>query len=350
MKKKRKVYHFVNTNIVSGLETVVANIATMVDGFDHYYVSPDGPIVDYLVQRGVQHVSIPKLTPWHVRAIISRNRPDIVQGHDVIASVCLAVNLPLCRRGRIRMISHLHNNDERMHKVGLRSILYGVASLAFDDIVVVSDPVVGEYIFKGLIKKKSITIVNVIDPAYVLEKSRMGGGDGRRWNVAFVGRMTYQKDPVKFVEAVGAMNRDRRVTAVMVGSGELEGVVRGRISELGLEGTIDMVGFQSNPYRFISASDILMMPSRYEGYPMVALESMMLGVPLVGSRVAGLGTLIDDSCGRFADDAESFARMAGEIISDKKILELLAAGARKKSATVNDIGSFVDGLKDVYRR
>lgn len=139
---RKKIYHFVNTNVVSGLETVVANIATMVDDYEHFYVSPEGPIVEYLRERGVCHVAVPSLTPRTVRDVLLRYSPDIAHGHDVTASVCLAANVVLCRRRGIKLVSHLHNNDERMRHINARSLLYGAASLAFPSVIVVSDPVV----------------------------------------------------------------------------------------------------------------------------------------------------------------------------------------------------------------
>lgn len=348
MPSRKTIYHFVNTNIVSGLETVVANIATMVDGYDHCYVSPDGPINDFLAERGVRHVSLRSLTPLTVREVLRRDRPDIAQGHDVTASVSLAANLVFCRRKGIKLVSHLHNNDTRMHKVGVRSVLYGVASLAFPSVVVVSDPVVTDYVFRRLIEKKSTTIVNVTNPQVVADKVKDVDTAARGWDVAFVGRLTEQKDPLAFVDIIAAMNKERETTAVMVGAGEMEQQIKDRIAARGLEGKIDVVGFQTNPYAFIARSTVMMMPSKYEGYPMVALETMMLGVPLLGTPVAGLSELIDDRCGRLCSDVQEFADEALRISGDPSLRKLLSQGAHRRSSEVNDVPAFTRALTTVY--
>lgn len=298
------------------------------------------------------HVAVPSLTPRTVRDVLLRYSPDIAHGHDVTASVCLAANVVLCRRRGIKLVSHLHNNDERMRHINARSLLYGAASLAFPSVIVVSDPVVNEYVFRPLLVKKSTTIVNVIDPELVRAKAAQGDIQKlpapQRWDVAFVGRLTEQKDPLSFIDAVRAMRDLREIKAVMVGTGELGEAVRTRIKELALGKTIQLVGFQKNPYQFIAKSSIVMMPSRYEGYPMVALESLMLGVPLLGTPVAGLSELIDDRCGRFASTPAEFASAGIDILEEQSLIASLADGAREKAAEVNNVDRFISQLRRVY--
>lgn len=346
--QRKKIYHFLITNSASGQEAVVANIIDMVDGYEHYYVCPDGPINDFLAERGIRHIPVPSLTPLTVRKVLQRDRPDIAHGHDVTASVCLAVNALFCHRHGIKLISHLHNNDTRMHKVGVRSIVYGVASLAFTSIIAVSDPVVDEYVFRFLIEKKATTVVNVINPQNIADKVKGVNTAIRRWDVAAVGRLADQKDPLMFVDIIAEMNRSRETTAVMVGNGDMEQQVREHIRERGLEGKIELAGFQTNPYTYIVRSSLMMMPSKYEGYPMVALEALMLGAPFLGTPVAGISEIVDERCGYLCTDVQEFVDRALSVLGDTDLRASLSRGAMERSGELNDVTSFVGNLKSIY--
>lgn len=67
----------------------------------------------------------------------------------------------------------------------------------------------------------------------------------------------------------------------IIGSGPDEGAFRALISDAGVEECVIAIGVRYNPYPFIKEADVMCMPSRYEGKPMVITESMILGTPVV---------------------------------------------------------------------
>lgn len=64
-----------------------------------------------------------------------------------------------------------------------------------------------------------------------------------------------------------------------------------------LENNVELVGFQKNPFPYIAACKVMVMPSQWEGFPMVAIESMALGKPLIATPVSGLRDIVTDNCG-----------------------------------------------------
>ena len=70
----------------------------------------------------------------------------------------------------------------------------------------------------------------------------------------------------------------------IVGSGPDDVALAESIKENGLSDYVFPIGIRMNPYPFIKAADIMCMPSRYEGKPMVITESMILGTPPVVTR------------------------------------------------------------------
>jgi len=67
----------------------------------------------------------------------------------------------------------------------------------------------------------------------------------------------------------------------IVGSGEDEQALKAIIEQEGVSESLVLIGARLNPYPFIKKADIMCMPSRYEGKPMVVTESMILGTPPV---------------------------------------------------------------------
>ena len=348
MEKKKKVLHFVPTDRVSGQEQVVANIISMVDDYDHYWVSPGGPIEEFLESRGIVHVKVDKISPLSVRKAIQRYHPDIAHGHDITAGVSLAANALLCKRLGVKIVSHVHNNDDRMHKISPRSVIYGLASLALPRIIVVSQPVIDDFVFRPLLAKKATPIINVINPELIRDKVKGVDSAEKIWDVVCVGRLSYQKNPQLFVDAVKEMNSERPLRAVMVGAGDLEQEVRDYIVSNDLSSVIDLVGFQKNPYKYIVQSRAAMMTSRYEGYPMVALETLILGTPLIGTPVAGLEDLLDESCGGLATTAHEFSELGRAIVDSPELRAEKSAGAKNRALEVNNVQLFVDSIRKVY--
>ena len=67
----------------------------------------------------------------------------------------------------------------------------------------------------------------------------------------------------------------------IIGNGKDEEMLRSMIGEANVEDVLIPIGVRLNPYPFIKEADIMCMPSRYEGKPIVVTESMILGVPPV---------------------------------------------------------------------
>lgn len=117
-----------------------------------------------------------------------------------------------------------------------------------------------------------------------------------RWDVGFVGRLERQKDPLLFVEV---MRRLQGLRAVMVGGGTLEARTRRLIARRGLSDSIDMLGPlpRQETIEVLRQVRVLLMTSRWEGLPILLLEAMACGVPVVAPRVGGVPEVLSDGAG-----------------------------------------------------
>ena len=90
------------------------------------------------------------------------------------------------------------------------------------------------------------------------------------------------------------------------------------------------------------------MPSKWEGFGLVALEAMSLGIPVLTSGQGALGTIVDGTCGRICKNAEEYAAAIKEILSDESLYQALSAGALERAKLYDNIGEYCDRLYAIY--
>ncbi len=289
-----KVCHFLNNSKYSGAENVVVTIGRLDEDNNHVFVSPDGPVTDIVEARGVRHVSINglELTVKEMMSVILAEKPTVVQLHDFRASVKGAIISSWMKKHGVRkIISHLHNNDPRMKKIGFTSLMYLGSLFAFDKVILVSDSVEREYVFRAFLKSKCVVLPNIVDQGWILESANEKKVHDT--GILFLGRLAEQKNPLEFVEFVKQVHAtDSSVHATMIGSGPLKAEVERMISENNLP--IQLIGFTPNPYPYLKAADCMVIPSKWEGFGLVALEALVLQVPVLAKKVGGLATLLSN--------------------------------------------------------
>ncbi len=117
-----------------------------------------------------------------------------------------------------------------------------------------------------------------------------------RFRILFVGRLTAQKRPQDLVSAVSALPRPLkdRVVLDLVGDGELKSELHEQIQTLNGNVEMQLHGYQSNVDQWMSAADLLVLPSAWEGLPNVVLEAMAHGLPVVATDVDGVSEIVED--------------------------------------------------------
>lgn len=102
--------------------------------------------------------------------------------------------------------------------------------------------------------------------------------------VGHVGRFTYAKNH-EFLLQVFALLKQRRPDArlLLVGEGELEQQIRDKVADLGLRHDVMFTGARDDVAKLYSVMDVFCLPSRYEGFPVVALEAQANGLPFLFS-------------------------------------------------------------------
>ncbi len=99
--------------------------------------------------------------------------------------------------------------------------------------------------------------------------------------IGHIGRFTAQKNTLRLIEIFASI-ADKEENAVMclIGDGELKDRMMVRVKELGLEKRIDYLGRREDIQQFYNAMDAFLLPSLYEGLPVVGLEAESCGLPV----------------------------------------------------------------------
>ncbi|WP_225933082.1 glycosyltransferase family 4 protein [Pseudomonas maumuensis] len=117
---------------------------------------------------------------------------------------------------------------------------------------------------------------------------------GAPWLAAYVGRLSSEKGPDLFLDTlIPVCQRQPRVHAVMLGEGPEREALQQRIDAAGLSERITLPGFQRDMRGWMKRLDALVISSRTEGTPMILLEAMQDGVPVVAFGVGGIPDVIE---------------------------------------------------------
>lgn len=342
-----RVLHVLYSDIYTGAEKVAAQIIKAFEGkVDMAYASLESDSVwEILDGMGIKHYGFTELTPASLKKIIREYQPDVIHAHDMRASFVSA----LCC-GKIPLVSHIHNNAYDSRGLSLKSIAYLVGGFKAKHILWVSNSSYEGYCFHKLFAKKSSVLYNIIDAQQIFNM-RDSDSNSYNFDVIYLGRLTYQKDPQRLMRLCALLKTHKPdVQVAVVGAGELDDEVKALAKELGLEGNVHFLGFQSNPIKMVSDSKAMILTSRWEGTPMCALEAMALGTPVVSTPSDGMKDLTDNGVnGYLSDDDNVLAESLLKIIADEEHRKLLGENAKNKFARINDEKNYNDTIMRCYQ-
>jgi glycosyltransferase involved in cell wall biosynthesis len=102
-----------------------------------------------------------------------------------------------------------------------------------------------------------------------------------------VGRLNEQKDFGTLIRAFRRVQDTRPVRLVILGEGQRRSDLESLVEETGLEDCVSLPGFVNNPYKYMTNSDLFVLSSAWEGLPLVLVEAMACGTPVVSTDCPG---------------------------------------------------------------
>jgi glycosyltransferase involved in cell wall biosynthesis len=120
-------------------------------------------------------------------------------------------------------------------------------------------------------------IATLHDPVYI--RQEITNIAPRTRNILWIGRLEPQKDPALALKTIQTLNGH----LTMLGEGALKGDMQRQIIAMGLQSKVSLPGHVPEIEPYLAAADALLITSRYEGGPAVAVEALAQGVPVVST-------------------------------------------------------------------
>lgn len=305
-----RIVQLINPAMFGGIETVVTELAKGLhdSGASVLTVAvvdqgADTPrMVDELSRLGVA-VDVVSVQPRrYLREIeliarsIRRFSATVVHSHgsrmDTMARYAR-------RRAAARWVSTLHGfcggdlKNRAYEYIQLRSVRDA------DTVVAVSRSVHARALQAGVRGARLMTIPNAAPPLQPRSRAEalaaLGLGPQRRW-IGWVGRLSVEKDPILFAQTIRALAASG-FGGVVVGDGPLLSQLKTDFDDLIREGRLVLAGRRTGSGTLMAAFDALLVTSVTEGTPMVVLEAMNCGVPVVSTSVGGVPDMIEQGAG-----------------------------------------------------
>jgi glycosyltransferase involved in cell wall biosynthesis len=159
-------------------------------------------------------------------------------------------------------------------------------------------------------------------------------GEGTR--LLFVGRLAGVKGLPVMLQAMAELKRRRPdIKLTVAGDGPERKSLEAMAERLGVKDRVDFLGYrsQSQVRELLAQTDVFVLASFAEGVPVVLMEAMAAGVPVVSSHIAGIPELVEDGVSGYLvppGDPAALVERVDELLGDAALRNRLGAEGRRK--------------------
>lgn len=311
-----KVLHVLGGGIRCG---VGAHVFTLARGFAGTEIRViltlllDGPLAQDAANQGIDVRVIGKRFTcdpavfWKIRALIRRERVDIVHTHTINSNFYGRWAAKLARSPKVVSTVHTFGEivqDTHRSVLAQRAIwrqdLFGAQLCS--RLIAVSERLRNAMIREGVEEGKVVTIPNGIDLAQydpsrydsfsIREGLRLSPGEAL---IGTAGRLVPLKNQQLFLQAAQQLlQRGIRARFLILGDGPLREELVRQAEELGIEGKVIFSGWQIDPIPLLAALDVFVLPSISEANPLTIMQALALKRPVVATAVGGVPEIVED--------------------------------------------------------
>lgn len=296
-----RVAHIIGKLSAGGVEAVVNNYYKNMDHkkyqFD-YFIDSDGGCKppSELIDMGVRYIVVPpyqnlfRYIKTLTKYFKENNYLIVHSGMNTLAVFSLfaawLAQVPV-------RINHNHSTASKgeTKKNILKYLLRPFAKL-FATHYCACSHYAGEWLFgpkavaQGKVKifNNAINVENFVYNPVLREEVRNELRIANKFVIGHIGRFCYQKNQEFVVDIFSEFHKlNPKSVLIMIGIGETITVVREQVKALGLNDNVLFLGVRSDVNRLYQAMDAFVLPSRYEGLPVVAVEAQCAGLPVIAS-------------------------------------------------------------------
>lgn len=248
------------------------------------------------------------------------------------------LGLLLRRWWPMRLVTTLHGFTRETLRTRLYYHLDNLALRRYEQVLAVSQPLVEHGRRLGIRPERLTYVPNGIDTqefrrtrSKAAARAALGMAQDRLV-IGVVGRLSPEKGPDRALELAARLRGEvPNLQLHFVGDGPMWKELQ-QLAQVLSVSDVRFWGWQTGLQRFYEAMDVLLLPSRTEGFPNVVLEAMAMGVPVAAADVGGVSELLNDGhCGLIlSPHEEDWAAELGALLRDGSRREGLAERALQR--------------------
>jgi glycosyltransferase involved in cell wall biosynthesis len=289
-----------------------------------------------------------------LNGVLKEYDPDVIHTHLHVLRYALPSML---LRKRVAMVHTVHNLAEREIEPRARPIqryalTHGVKPIAVAEEVAAS--------VESLYAIRACGVISNCIPTDIYANPRT---PRKQWrakegfkdsDILFVcvARFAPQKNHALLLKAFAAgLASDPRAHLVLVGEGELRADLEEQARSLKLAGKVHFLGLRSDIPDVLSATDVFVLSSDYEGNPLSVLEAMASGLPIVSTAVGGVPNLFEAGKEGFLvarGDLHGLAKSMNSLLMHQAARESMGAAAASRARKNFDLSNMVRAYEEVY--
>jgi glycosyltransferase involved in cell wall biosynthesis len=346
-----RILHLIHSTAFGGGPAMVELICTRLQGseFEMSLVSDgQGELPARLAGTGVRVSSLP-LTDKRsfarniprLAGVIRRESPDLVHVHGHWAASLGQLALQLAGRPAtiysVQWPAYL--DDTNFYSRVRNWIAEALACRLAARVVAVSNADRQTLVRRRLCSPNKLTVIhNSFDPGKfsdIWPASSASARDGEAAVLGFVGRLADQKGGEFLIEAMPSVVQAHPGTTLrIVGDGPERARLEALVSRLHLGQAVEFLGYQPASAQLLAQFDALVVPSIYDVHPLVAVEAMACGLPVIASAVGGLAeTVVDGKTGFLVPPRrpDELAGAINRLLASDALRHSMGVEARKRA-------------------
>ncbi len=226
-------------------------------------------------------------------AVLKEKNYDLVLSHslNVHVSTLLA---KFVYRFSMPLVCVYHSNiHKKIKSMGLIRYVVKFVNIRFikyaSGFIGVSEGVKQQLIQLGAHTDKCIAIPNPVDIKSIVESAKAAIAKkyqklfSRKKTIITVGRLVEAKNIPLLLDSFKDVLQQIDCNLIIIGSGDLYSQINAKIAAMSLQQHVHMLGWQTNPFALINASDLFVLSSKWEGFGNVIIEAMACKVPVVAT-------------------------------------------------------------------
>lgn len=294
------------------------------------------------------------VTLYRLCRLIMRLRPDVVHTW-LFAGNCYG-RVAARWSGRPRLVASERCVDRWKHSFELSVDRF--LARHTDAVVVNAQAVHDFYAHVGIQRSKLRVIVNADDarPATSIAASTVREQlqiSPETPVIGYIGRLWPQKRVHDLIWAADVLRiAGAKVKVLIVGDGPRRLALERFARNIELDGVVQFLGHRSDASVLLSAMDVVVLPSEFEGMPNVALEAMQAGKPIVATRIAGMDeVVVHEMTGLLVGVGQPFAlaKALRRLLVDAELRRRMGEAGRARVRDCFSVTAMIDAYDRLYR-